>query len=168
MDAMGIIDSYILYSTRNKREVMKLIPMTDFVLSEKVKSTLDYATGYKMIQSYAKFLKQPLNLGMFVPCDKDGDVWKYPPTKEEKEWAEKDRTDAEQSFKKKEFYYNNAKERVLFKGFEIMHIEGCEVVYIDEDNFLYTSELENYTIEYLILCGFEIEITESAKKQIEP
>ena len=40
---------------------MKLISMTDFVLYKKESHT--------QIMKYAKFLKQPLTLGMFVPCD---------------------------------------------------------------------------------------------------
>jgi hypothetical protein len=51
---------------------MKLISMTDFVLDlqeteSRVKGTLGSAI------KYAKFLKQPLKLEMFVPCDEDGD-----------------------------------------------------------------------------------------------
>ena len=42
---------------------MKLISMTDFVLYKKESHT--------QIMKYAKFLKQPLTLGMFVPCDEE-------------------------------------------------------------------------------------------------
>ena len=51
-----------------------LISMTNFILSDKVKSALEYEESYKMIRSYANFLKQPLKLEMFVPCDEDGNV----------------------------------------------------------------------------------------------
>ena len=87
------------------------------------------------IYNYATFIKQPLKLEMFVPCDEDGNVWEYPPTKEEWEWAQKDSADAEQSFKQKEYYYEKAKEKVLFEGFEQYEDYECakyEDVYVDE------------------------------------
>ena len=78
---------------------MKLISMTDFVLefennfprqfgeaySEYNESKSEYLNmKLKSYENYAQFLKQPLTLGMFVPCDEDGsglqkpinyDVW---------------------------------------------------------------------------------------------
>jgi len=47
-----------------------LISMTDFVLSKKYT-----ATGH---ENYANFLKQPLELWMFIPCDEDGNVLEEP------------------------------------------------------------------------------------------
>ena len=47
---------------------MKLISMTDFILSDKVKQALEYEESYKIIRSYANFLRQHLKLEMFVPC----------------------------------------------------------------------------------------------------
>lgn len=93
-----------------------LIPMTDFV--NNVGNMENYPSHEKVlswIYNYATFLKQPLKLEMFVPCDECGNVWEYPPTKEEWEWAQKDSADAEQSFKQKKYYYEKAKEKVLFE-----------------------------------------------------
>ena len=66
---------------------MKLISMTDFILSKE--SILDN-DNYKesdntidFIFKYANFLKQPLTLGMFVPCDDDVNVLAEPPTREQ-------------------------------------------------------------------------------------
>ena len=104
-----------------------LIPMTDFVIEidenkPKFKNFSSFCeinqyerNGYDKIRNYATFLQQPLKLEMFVPCDDKGNVWEYPPTKEEWEWAQKDSADAEQSFKQKEYYYEKAKEKVLFE-----------------------------------------------------
>src|SRR6478609_1170742 len=52
----------------------KLIGMTEFVLQryEDVLETNDVMLS--RIINYANFLKQPLTLGMFVPCDLDGNV----------------------------------------------------------------------------------------------
>lgn len=54
-------------------EENKLISMTDFVLLDK------YAgSPINMNKQYAQFLKQPLELWMFVPCDEDGNVLEEP------------------------------------------------------------------------------------------
>ena len=49
---------------------MKLISMTDFVLE--LETNEHWAQDYTKCVKYANFLKQPLTLGMFVPCDEDG------------------------------------------------------------------------------------------------
>ena len=54
-----------------------LISMTDFVLEqdEKRVGMRDYCN---LIVNYANFLKKPLELWMFIPCDKDGNVLEEP------------------------------------------------------------------------------------------
>lgn len=97
----------------------KLIPMTDFVLYQ----SKQYWDGHIMLndfqnicESYAKFLKQPLKLEMFVPCDDDGNVLEEP---EMYGWlqnvgsknsgaTEKECIDCEA--------YHAAKNKVLFEG----------------------------------------------------
>ena len=114
-----------------------LIPMTDFVNNVgNMENYPSHENALSWIYNYATFIKQPLKLEMFVPCDEDGNVWEYPPTKEEWEWAQKDSADAEQSFKQKEYYYEKAKEKVLFEGFEQYEDYECakyEDVYVDEE-----------------------------------
>lgn len=64
----------------------KLITMTDFVLEQEFTIEIQSLTNqwasrvsrYNKIMSYAKFIKQPLELGMFVPCDQEGDVLEEP------------------------------------------------------------------------------------------
>ena len=60
---------------------MKLISMLDFVLKQNYTTTLDISqidfydkelSILEKIRNYANFLKQPLNLGMFVPCYENG------------------------------------------------------------------------------------------------
>ncbi|AQW96675.1 hypothetical protein BBD31_01630 [Elizabethkingia anophelis] len=148
----------------------KLIPMTDFVLQEfkrwenkdtpAYQSTGKYVLGTKI---YADFLKQPLALWMFVPCDGDGNPWIYPPTNEEWEWAKKDSTEAEQSFKQKEYFFKKAKERVLFEGFKVVDywIEnkyGEHLIDIDA--------LIAFSIEDLASWHMDIELTPTAIKSI--
>jgi hypothetical protein len=56
---------------------MKLISMTDFVLEQNNFKVF----RNQQILNYANFLKQPLELWMFVPCDENGDVLEEPKTK---------------------------------------------------------------------------------------
>lgn len=57
----------------------KLVSMTDFVLEQMENVMLD-GTGSvcARIGNYANFLKQPLKLEMFVPCDDEGNVFDKP------------------------------------------------------------------------------------------
>ena len=51
---------------------MKLISMTDFVLEVSKQTTNEgnsLVRNFNKIKNYAQFLKQPLKLEMFVPCD---------------------------------------------------------------------------------------------------
>lgn len=53
----------------------KLVSMTDMVLQSKLKKDVDFGTlkeltfYYVSIDSYAEFLRTPLDISMFVPCD---------------------------------------------------------------------------------------------------
>ena len=99
-----------------------LIPMTDFVLriNEIEKEIDQFFDSWRMkqlriIENYAKFLKQPLKLEMFVPCDDDGNILENP---DETIYKEKD------------------KEKVLFEGFKPYEDYECakyEEVYVDEE-----------------------------------
>jgi len=57
---------------------MKLISMTDFVLesNKKIAQSHSRVDCGNLIFNYAKFLKQPLELWMFVPC-MDNEVFNY-------------------------------------------------------------------------------------------
>ena len=90
----------------------KLIPMTDFVLEQDITIEAHSLTDqwelrssrFHRIQSYAKFLKQPRELWMFVPCDDTGNVLEEP--------IPFNCTDLEYS------NWCEAKERCLFEGFQ--------------------------------------------------
>ena len=57
----------------------KLMSMTDYVLSKPSELVINEAIyPYAAIHKYANFLKQPLELGMFVPCDEEGEILLYP------------------------------------------------------------------------------------------
>ena len=100
-------------------EAIKLQSMTDFVLKylDSGYNQYDALKNNILMLRYAKFLNQPLQLGFFVPCDENGNVLEEP-----KRWNDylqfPDSFDGNKEWG--ELYnYELAKERVLFKGFEV-------------------------------------------------
>ena len=97
-----------------------LIPMTDFVLeqlNEQNSRTNPMREVFNSLEKYAKFLKQPLKLEMFVPCDDEGIVLEEP--KIEEEYVDEHTT---QIFAQYQYDLDKAKENVLFDGFELKEI----------------------------------------------
>jgi hypothetical protein len=118
----------------------KLITMTDFVLEQdftiSVQSlTNQWASRYNKIMSYAKFIKQPLELWMFVPCDENGYVLKfdYPQNKAFDDVAQIE-------FEKQ---YQQAKEICIFNNNLLSLIEIKELI------------TQGKTIEFLINYHYE-------------
>ena len=107
-----------------------LIPMTDFVLriNEIEKEIDQFFDSWRMkqlriIENYAKFLKQPLKLEMFVPCV-NGEPIKF----HEGKVLNIAKVGSE--------LLKEAKEKVLFEGFEQYEDYECakyEDVYVDEE-----------------------------------
>lgn len=160
---------------------MKLISMTDFVLQQevKLKGVVKRDSDFNLIVNYANFLKQPLTLGMFVPCDEEGAVLDYPkwhnnyikdlfnfyktggfgiphPTSE----TDKKAREAKEYCKQ----YQQAKERVFFRGCTSSLIKDYYLVKDDNDNNLWASWNEYKTIEDLI--QYNLTLTQTAIKQI--
>jgi len=133
-------------------EENKLISMIDFVLQDKS------ITGISII-NYAYFLKKPLELWMFVPCDEYGNVLEeinddYPNNIEYFEEIEQ---------------YNKAKERCLFEGFEIKHHHSSKKSICTFDNFFHIFWNTNdfwelskgiFTIEDLV--KYNLQLTKTA------
>ena len=111
-----------------------LIPMTDFVLeqlNEQNSRTKPMREVFNSLEKYANFLKQPLKLEMFVPCDEDGNVLEEP--KIEEEYVDEHTT---QIFAQYQYDLDKAKEKILFEGFEPYEDYECakyEEVYVDEE-----------------------------------
>ena len=124
-------------------ETFRLKSMTDFVL-ENSKEPYVEGTKYKDIVSYAHFLKKPLKLGYFIPCDKN-DV----PLEEPKELNFKNDDDLEDYC----FKYSIAKQRVLFE-------------YQWEFKSWDSSDMENSRIEDLLSDELTYILTETAIKEI--
>lgn len=102
---------------------MELISMTKFVLSKKntaKKNDISYLFNLQQIINYAKFLSQPLKLGMFVPCDEKGNMLDYTCPVEE--------LGCTNECKIKTKAFKEAKERVLFEGFSIGYRSNISIV----------------------------------------
>ena len=158
-------------------EAIYLQSMTDFVLKidgivkqHEDQDIDDWSLNcFGVIENYAKFLKQPLQLCFFVPCDENGNVLEEP-----KRWNDylqfPDSFDGNKEWG--ELYnYELAIERVLFKGFEFIRtINHRELMpcnrFLKNDEY-WNVKFPNRNIEFLII-EFEqkIELTDSAIKQI--
>ena len=145
---------------------MKLMSMTDFVLEQnkigmEIQSLThqqsDRARRFYLISKYAKFLKQPLTLGMFVTCDDKGNVL----------------NEKLCDFNK----YQQAKERVFFDGMSKMKLTslyGEKVIKYGKDiNFNNESifEIRNNEVKMFYeniesIIHFDLTLTETAIKQI--
>lgn len=162
----------------------KLISMVDFVLeqiSERNKEPeYDSFEFMEKVSNYAKFLKQPLTLGMFVPCDLDGNVLEIPHEDNSKygNIGIDGKFNNAQFFKESE-EYQEAKERVLFEGWEIMQRIGDSIVVFNDNSDIIEfinykvwifDEYQGVNINELYFYSEKEDIpfrlTESAKKQI--
>lgn len=138
---------------------MKLISMTEFVLElwkDQSKKEITYVGLHEFTRltvNYANFLKQPLELGMFVPCV-DG----VPINIE----------DYQYSIKKMQTYLQ-AKENVLFDGCFIQFGEMNLRNDIAYKNIFDLENIKHLTIEYLANKKSELlkpTLTPNAIKQI--
>lgn len=113
------------------------------------------AAKWDVVGEYAKLMKQPLELWMFVPCDKNGIILEEP---------ERVHFNTEFDYKAELSVYNEAKGRVLFDGFEISELgnETFIVNHSGEAIWIDTREL----IEDLLTMFFEFEVTDSFIKKL--
>lgn len=101
---------------------MKLTSMIAYVdsLDEPIiasKVIIEAAKRFQSCCKYKDFLKQPLELGFFIPCGKDGE-----PLEEPKELCNCSRENCK--YRKAEKEYQQAQERVLFEGFKFGDVSG--------------------------------------------
>lgn len=138
---------------------MKLISNTSFgeLCKSKEKSfltRLEYLEWYEKVRNnFDNFLKQPSKLEMFVPCYfRDGIAIPYT---------------NETTISSIELFneYEQAKEKVLFQGFEIVINKEGEKVILGDYTCLKVSNLENLDIEYLVKY-VHIKLTPNAIKQL--
>lgn len=109
----------------------------------------------RYVRNYANFLTQPLTLGMFVPCDEDGNVLEYPKTLGVYSLLHTDKyIDLFNQIQK-------AKKRVLFEGFEI---QGEDWVTMKNGVGCSVNNLKEMTIEDWV--KYNPTLTPTAIKQI--
>ena len=122
---------------------MKLISMTEFVLEQSLKNEdTTFEENLNIIQNYAKFLKQPLKLEMFICSITEPEV--------QGGYAEDGTFVGGYDEKWIEEYYE-AKDKVLFKGFDLSTAK-------------YHCDRNDRKIEYF--TSFEVELTPNAIKRI--
>lgn len=133
---------------------MKLISMTDFVLQQDITDVKQRDS----IVKYANFLKQPLKLEMFVPCDDNANIL------EEPIFHEPNNENEIGNYEKLIEEYYEAKEKVLFEGFIIT--DETEFLISKYGFSLYFNQIEDFNVEQLLTWSNEIQLTENAIKQI--
>ena len=147
-----------------KEKTMEVIYLqSSLQFGETLKSVSD--SDYRILRdNYDALLKQPLKLEMFVPCDENGNVLEEP-----KRWNDylqfPDSFDGNKEWGDL-YNYELAIERVLFKGFK--HYLFRQANNIQHNKSRKCFSFPNYNgviIEDLI--SLEVELTESAIKQIE-
>lgn len=146
--------------------------MTDFELKRSIKNISDltilqtFKEGAKItneIFNYANFLKQPLEIWMFVPCDEEGNVLEEP-----KGWLNEECVINDCCTICKCEQYQQAKERVLFDGFKMIgnkHVENNDFVVIGVG---FKNGMHKTIEDILKTTNFRkpVTLTETAKKQI--
>lgn len=151
-----------------------LISMTDFVL-EQYKNNYHANTPTRILK-YANFLKQPLKIEMFVPCDEQGNVLEKPKFHYTKNALKFLNTGVELDIaletNKKVELYEEAKERCLFNGFEFTESQNYSTVnkiknsvhwYTKDRLYLTTKKEEGYhsyfqlfIVEDLVKCDLQL------------
>ena len=148
-----------------------LIPMTDFVNNVgNIENYPSHENALYWIYNYATFLKQPLKLEMFVPCDEDGNVLEEP--KIEEEYVDEHTT---QIFAQYQYDLDKAKEKVLFEGFKIYDYKFNVFFYLGRRKTLsYDKKRKDFitigllpeTVEDLINISSQIKLSQTALNSI--
>lgn len=154
---------------------MKLISMTDFVFNQ-INQKQSVSEFKESVKKYAELLKQTLNLGMFIPCDLEGNILEEP-----EEYNLNDSFYKMQKGFNDEVKHIEAKYRVLFNGLKIekdMHHATKRTFYFigttrialflefhsGEKELSFSLNHDNKTIEDLI--KYDLHLTENAIKQL--
>lgn len=157
---------------------MKLIGMTDFVLeqlNEQNSRTVPIRTVLNRLENYANFLKQPLKLGMFVPTDEAGNVLEEPEKlKERLKIFHPNHSVPYNGINTTLGYYitkyKQAKERVLFEGFELVSENYHIFVQSDKLDIRFSKKdksIDSFRFKYIEdLTSRNLTLTETAIKQI--
>lgn len=148
-----------------------LIPMTDFVNNVgNIENYPSHENALSWIYNYATFLKQPLKLEMFVPCDDEGNILEEP--KIEEEDVDEHTT---QIFAQYQYDLDKSKEKVLFEGFKIYDYKLNVFFYLGRRKKLsYDKKRKDFitigllpeTVEDLINISPQIKLSQTALNAI--
>ena len=142
---------------------MKLISCTDYVVYQREKGINDNTRRFLACEKYVKFLKRPLELGMFIPTDKEGNVLedvKLPLMAYE---------EISISIRNKYEQYQEAKQRVLFEGITSVELtpnsllSSNRIIIFRKDEDPLRFDKISGTIEQLVN---RVTLTEEAIKQL--
>lgn len=153
-----------------------LVPMKDIVKKMMFsKNYPNHKEALKQIFSYAEFLKQPLKLEMFVPCDEDENVLGEPEIYSQ--WVREnfnDELENEERINQCKDYHQ-AKEKVLFEGFKIYDYKLNVFFYLGRRKTLsYDKKRKDFitigllleTVEDLINISSQIKLSQTALNAI--
>lgn len=150
-------------------EKNRLISMTYFVLEKYKSFNTDNDTVLYKIVDYAKFLKQPLELWMFVPVDKEGNVLEEPKFPH---LGSENQDEYIKHYDSKSKQYQQAKERCLFEGFEKIDwtsMSGFEISNGEIQVCFYKEKPDYFVLNYKTieaLVKYNLQLTPAALKQI--
>lgn len=111
---------------------LKLVPMIDFVIEYYSHEGYADLHTLNLMNNYAKFLRMPLSLDMFVPVDRSGNVLKEPKNFESwKSLAHNQVIDEDADYAEQNEYkiYQKAKGKCLFGDFHVAY-NGFSVIRI--------------------------------------
>ena len=115
--------------------------MTDFVIDQYAHPNPPHIFEDNCIK-YANFIKQPLELWMFVPCDENNEI-----------------------IIERNYQYQEALDKVIFDGFENSEIGYVYFNHEFHGRLMFDEEFfEDRTIEYLV--RYDLPLTKTALKQI--
>jgi len=137
---------------------MKLISMTEFVLDTKQK--LEIGKDFvEVVCNYASFLIQPLTLGMFVPCDEDGNVLEDP--------CKKNSYCADFCQGRCQENYNESIDYIFFYNYSVKKQKDYYIVSDSHGRNVWLSWNKSKTIESLVNEITEVTLTPNAIKQLK-
>jgi len=143
---------------------MKLIKMTDYISQkrdfiDKMMNDQDRLTILQCIFKYSEFLKTPLNLGMFIPCDEKFNILKQP--NHYRRYLSKDYLTENPKMSEKWIKecqeYQIAESKILFKNFDFF-IEHDGKKCVMTEGFVLPFEVL-YTMKIEDIVDNDIELT---------
>ena len=140
---------------------MKLISMADYVWSQPQSTLLQEVVTLERIVAYANFLKTPLELGMFVPCDEDGNVLKEPKGFHDYMEGVRMGLSFKGSYNETKEQYQQAKERVIFEPIDWPKKNEYRLPFIIE-----FATQEGQTIEQLVRDYEKLTLTPAKAKEL--